>query len=697
MSNPNNPLLAFETFPPFSKIHPEHVLPAIETRLKTCRETVETLLAQPQPLTWENLVAPLELVEDQLNRTWSPVSLLNAVVNTPELREAYNAALPLLSDYSTEMGQHRGLYDAFLAISESADFKNRSHEQQKVIENRLRDFKLSGVSLETDEKERYREISQKLSKLTSKFSENVLDCTNQWEKMITDETLLAGLPESALALAKQSAKENAEGDEKAEETKNRWRFTLEFPSYLAVMTYADNRDLRAEMYEAFATRASETGPHDIALDNSAVMAEILALRQEKAKLLGFESYADYSLATKMADSPRQVVDFLDDLAARSLNSARAELQRLRDFVGIKYYENDLQAWDIAYYSEKLKEAEYAISEEELKPWFPLNRVLQGMFAVVEKLYGIQITEKTDVAEIDTWHESVQFFEITDKNGEHRGTFYLDPYARPHKRGGAWMDECAVRHRSAETKQQPIAYLVCNFTPPIGDDPALLTHDEVVTLFHEFGHGLHHLLTQVDEHAVSGINGVPWDAVELPSQFLENWCWQEEALPLFSGHYQTGEALPHEKFTQLLASRNFQSAMGMVRQLEFSLFDFKLHQQADAPKNREEIYATLETVREQVSVMKPPAFNRFPHSFSHIFAGGYAAGYYSYKWAEVLSADAFSLFEEHGIFNTEKGEAFLNTILAVGGTYDLMKQFKKFRGREPKIDALLKHSGIQSDS
>ena len=681
----HNPLLNMEGLPPFSTIQPEHVRPAITQLLQENRTSVERLLAQPGPFTWERLVQPLEEMEDRLGRVWSPVSHLNSVCDTPALREAYNECLPLLSDYATEMGQHRGLHAAFREIAEDGSYRMLEPSQKKIVENALRDFRLSGIDLPEAQQQRFREISQRLSQLNAKFGENVLDATNQWQKSVTDESLLAGLPESARAMARQTAQERGSQETGSEA----WLFTLEFPSYIAIMTHADNRALREELYTAYVTRASDQGPHDRQLDNTPVMEEILQLRHEKAQLLGFDNYAEYSLSTKMAESPQQVVAFLEDLAERSLQVARQELDELRQFAreqdGI-----ELQAWDVAYYSEKLKQQRYDLSEEALKPWFPIDRVLQGMFEVVYRLYGITIEAQQGA---DLWHDEVRFFRVTDRQGTLRGQFYADLYARQHKRGGAWMDDCITRRKRVDGVQIPVAYLTCNFTPPIGENPALLTHEEVLTLFHEFGHGLHHLLTQVDFPSVAGIGGVPWDAVELPSQFMENWCWQEAALPLFSGHYQSGEPLPPAMFQQLLASRNFQAGMAMVRQLEFALFDFRLHWEYQPEAGSGQIYQALQRVREQVSVMEPPSFNRFPHSFSHIFAGGYAAGYYSYKWAEVLSSDAFAHFEESGIFDEDTGLRFLSAILEQGGSRDPMELFIEFRGREPQIDALLRHSGI----
>jgi len=676
----NNPLLANSTLPLFPQIKPEHVVPAIDQLLAEARSSVEQHLQSTQHYTWENLIAPLEDVDDKLSKAWSPVSHMNSVVNSDELRDAYNACLPKLSAYSTEMGQNEALFKAYRFIADSDEFATLDIAQQKIIRNALRDFKLSGIDLDDEKKQRYKDISQELSSLASNYEENLLDATNAWSKIIRDEEDLAGLPESALAQARQTAaSHNEEG----------WMITLQFPSYISVMTYADNRELRREHYEAFATRASDQGPHAGHWDNSENMEKILALRHEKARLLGFNNYAELSLATKMAEKPDDVTAFLEDLTDRSWRHARKDLAELREFAKKYYGIKDLQAWDMTYYSEKMRQHFYQLSQEEVKTYFPITRVLPGLFAIVEKLYGLQISELTG---FDSWHPDVRFFEIHDQHGQLRGQFYLDLYARAKKRGGAWMDDCVSRKRFDDTIQTPVAYLTCNFTPPAGDTPALLTHDEVTTLFHEFGHGLHHMLTQVDHLGVSGINGVEWDAVELPSQFMENWCWEKEALALMSGHYQTGEPLPDALFDKMIAAKNFQAGMIMVRQLEFSLFDFRIHRDYD-PQKGGRIYETLEQVREQVAVVRPPKFNRFAHSFSHIFAGGYAAGYYSYKWAEVLSSDAFSLFEEKGIFDPETGHAFLTNILEKGGSQDAMELFINFRGRKPTIDALLRHNGI----
>ena len=672
-----NALLDMTGLPPFSQIEPPMVEPAIDALLEENRQTMESLLSTLSSPSWRNFVEPLEIAEDRLSRTWSPVSHMNSVVNHDELREVYNACLPKLSDYATEVGQNSRLCEAYKKVAEQPDLDKA---QRKMLENTLLEFKLSGVDLPEDKKQRFKEISQSLSKLTTKFEENLLDATNAWSKLITDPAELAGLPDSAMALAKQTAEQR---DQQG------WLLTLEFPSYFPIMTYADQRELRKEVYEAYATRASDCGPHGGQWDNSEVMEQILALRHEQAQLLGYNNYAERSLARKMARNTEEVMSFLTDLAQRSKAQAEQELADLTQFASERYGIDRLEAWDIGYYSEKLRQQRHAISQEELKPYFPETRVIPGMFAVVERLYGIRIQT---VEGVDTWHPDVRFYEIRDKQNQLRGQFYLDLYARPKKRGGAWMDECATRFFTDSLDQVPVAYLTCNFSPPVGEQPALFTHDEVETLFHEFGHGLHHMLTRIDYPAVAGINGVAWDAVELPSQFMENWCWEQQALELISGHVESGEPIPDELYQRLHGAKNFQSAMQMVRQLEFSIFDFRIHQEYD-PEQGGRIYQILNEVREQVSVVTPPDWNRFPHGFSHIFAGGYAAGYYSYKWAEVLSADAFSRFEEQGIFSQEAGQAFLEEVLEQGGSKDAMELFVAFRGREPQIEPLLRHSGI----
>jgi len=670
-----------DALPPFSQIQPEQVQPAVVQAIADCKQKISDVLAQNETHTWDSLIAPLEEVNDRLARIWSPVSHLNSVLNSEALRVAHDACLPLLSEFQTYVGQHEGLYQAYLGLSQSDDFPLLSGAQRKEILNTLRDFRLSGIGLPAEAQQRYGEIQARLSELASRFSNNVLDATQGWHKLVADDAELAGLPDSVRAAARQMAELKG---------KEGWLFTLDIPSYLPVMMYSDNRELRAEMYQAFTTRASDQGPNGGKWDNSAIMSELLTLRRELAQLLGFANYAELSLATKMADKTEQVVSFLTDLAAKSLPQGKAELEEIRAFATEQHGQGELAAWDLAYYAEKLKQHKFSISDEQLRPYFPASKVVKGLFEVVKRVFGMKVRERLG---IDTWHPDVRFYDIFDAEDELRGSFYLDLYAREHKQGGAWMDVClGRRYRQDGSLQKPVAYLTCNFNGPVDGKPALFTHNEVVTLFHEFGHGIHHMLTRIDVAGVAGINGVAWDAVELPSQFLENWCWESEALAFISGHHETGEPLPADLLEKMLTARNFQAAMQMLRQLEFSLFDFRLHQTFD-PANPDQIPSLLAEVRSQVAVMTPPEFNRFQHSFSHIFAGGYAAGYYSYKWAEVLSADAFSRFEEEGIFNPVTGQSFLKHILEKGGSKEPMELFRAFRGREPKVDALLRHSGI----
>ncbi|CUZ72154.1 Oligopeptidase A [Serratia marcescens] len=677
-----NPLLTPFSLPPFSAIRPEDIVPAVQSALADCRAAVERVVAQSGPFTWDNLCQPLAESDDRLSRIWSPIGHLNSVKNSPELRAAYEQALPLLSEYGTWVGQHEGLYQAYRSLKEGAAFEALSVPQRKAVDNALRDFELSGIGLSADKQQRYGEIVARLSELGSTYSNNVLDATMGWSKLITDEAELSGLPESALAQAQAMAQAKEQDG---------WLLTLDMPSYLPVLTYADNRALREEMYRAFATRASDQGPNAGKWDNSEVMAETLALRHELAQLLGFDTYADKSLATKMAESPEQVIGFLSDLAKRARPQAEQELAQLRAFAKQHYGVDELEAWDITYYGEKQKQHLFSISDEQLRPYFPEQRVVEGLFEVVKRIYGITAKERKDV---ETWHPDVRFFDLFAADGELRGSFYLDLYARENKRGGAWMDDCVGSLRKADgTLQKPVAYLTCNFNRPLGDQPALFTHNEVTTLFHEFGHGLHHMLTQIDTAGVSGINGVPWDAVELPSQFMENWCWEPEALAFISGHYQSGEPLPKVMLDKLLAAKNYQAALFILRQLEFGLFDFRMHFEY-SPEKGAQILPTLAEVKKMVAVVPSPSWGRFPHAFSHIFAGGYAAGYYSYLWAEVLSADAYSRFEEEGIFNAETGKSFLDNILSRGGSEEPMALFKRFRGREPQLDAMLRHYGIK---
>ncbi|CAH0269126.1 Oligopeptidase A [Pseudomonas sp. Bi70] len=678
----NNPLLQDFDLPPYSTIKPEHVEPAVDAILAESRSVVAKVLAsQGDAPRWESLIDALDEQGAKLGRAWSPVSHLNAVRNNPELRAAYEACLPKLSEYWTEMGQNRALFQAYEALAASPEAANFDVAQKTILEQALRDFRLSGIDLPPEQQKRYGEIQMKLSELGSRFSNQLLDATQAWTKHIEDESLLAGITGSAKAQMQQAAEaKNLQG----------WLITLEFPSYYAVMTYADNRALREELYAAYCTRASDQGPNAGQHDNGPVMAEILELRQELARVLGFANYSELSLASKMADSTEQVLSFLRDLAVRSKPFAEQDLTELRAFAAEQGC-NDLQSWDVGYYSEKLREQRYSISQEILRAYFPIDKVLSGLFAVVEKLYGIQIKELHD---FDTWHPDVRLFEISE-NGGHVGRFFFDLYARANKRGGAWMDGARDKRRALSGELvSPVANLVCNFTPASAGKPALLTHDEVTTLFHEFGHGLHHLLTRVEHVGVSGINGVAWDAVELPSQFMENWCWEPEGLALISGHYETGEPLPQDLLDKMLAAKNFQSGLMMVRQLEFSLFDFELHVTHGDGRG---VLEVLEGIRDEVSVLRPPAYNRFPNSFAHIFAGGYAAGYYSYKWAEVLSADAFSKFEEEGVLNPQTGRAFREAILARGGSQAPMVLFVDFRGREPSIDALLRHLGLSAEA
>jgi oligopeptidase A len=675
-----NPLLQSHKLPPFAAIQPDQIVPAVQSLTSSNLEALQALLDQAQEPSWHNLVWPLEDREDRLNQTWSPVSHLNGVANNPQLREAYNQSINLLTDYNTRMGQNSALYAAYKRLAESADYTRLNPAQQRSIQNALRDFRLAGVDLPEAAKKRYGEIQARLSELTNRFSNHVLDATQGWYKHITDATQLTGLPESALAGAAQAAKnKKLEG----------WVFTLDGPVYLTVMTQADNRELRREMYTAYMTRASDQGPTAGQWDNTALIEEILQLRCELAQLLGFANYAELSLAPKMAQSTMQVIDFLREFARAARPGAERELAELRDWVAQEYGSAVMEVWEVPFYSEKLKQARYQISQELLRPYFPLPKVLEGLFTLLQQLFGISVRQETGV---QTWHPDARFYAI-ERDGKPLAYFYLDLFAREGKRGGAWMAECRVRRRTADGVQLPVAYLVCNFNAPVAGTPSLLTHLEVTTLFHEFGHGLHHMLTQVEVAAVSGINGVAWDAVELPSQFMENWCWQRPVLQYLAGHFQTGEPLPEAMIDRLLAAKNFQAAMVTLRQVEFALFDFRLHMEYGEP-GFPGVQALLDEVRREVAVLVPPGFNRFQNSFTHIFSGGYAAGYYSYKWAEVLSADAFAAFEENGLFDAATGQRLLREILEKGGSEDAMVLFKNFRGREPDIQALLRHAGIQ---
>lgn len=685
--------------PAFSAIDLERVETELDRLLAHCQDTVDSVVANVQTpagaVSWDSVKQPLSDAHNQLSLFWSPLSHLNSVMSSDRLREVHKASLPKLTRYWTELGQNKHLYNATLALKSCAEYEQLSDAQRREIDNDLRDFELSGVALSADKQQRYLEIATTLSRLATEFSDHVLDATNAWQLHIDDEARLDGMPESAKAAASERAKEQGG-----------WMLDLQFPTYYAVMTFAHDRALREEMYTAFCTRASDqwTGPvtdkdgasDDVLLwDNAPLMQEILSLRAEKARLLEFESYADMSMVRKMVSSPNQVMSFLDDLAQRAVPAAREEFAELAAFASEHLGLDSLQAWDVSFASERLRQNRFSLSEEELKPYFPASKVIPGMFAIVGRLFDVSIEQISDA---DVYHSDVALYRITDKSGQVRGEFYMDNYAREKKRGGAWMDVCASRQRTAEGVQLPIAYLTCNLTPPVGDDPALLTHNEVTTLFHEFGHGLHHMLTRVDVAGVSGISGVEWDAVELPSQFLENWCWERESLDMIAAHYQTGEPLPDALLEPLRQARDFQAAMALVRQLEFSLLDMHLHleSRAQGEGGAADVEATIKKVRDAVAVTPIPAVNRFANGFSHIFAGGYAAGYFSYKWAEVLSADAFERFREDGLFDRNAGQAFLEEILERGGSRDAMASYVAFRGREPSINALLRQSGLDVD-
>ncbi len=675
----SNPLTERATLPPFGEIEVSHVLPAITEILADARAGIEALLSKP-PYTYESVVKVREELEDRLHQAWSPVSHLNGVMNSPALREAHESCLEMMTDYYTWVGQNRALFDAYRAIADADEFSSLSQAEQQVVNNALRDFRLSGVDLPAEKQARFTELARQMSSLNSRFSNQVLDATQAWQKHLSDDALLAGVPATAMGLMKQAA---------AAQSLDGYLLTLDAPCYLAIMTYCDNRELRREIYTAYGTRASHLGPQAGQFDNSEVMTALLTARQAQAQLLGFDNYAELSVATKMARSTEEVLDFLNDLAVKTRPHAELEFEVVTAYAAEHGGPNQLSAWDVSYYSEKLKESRFDISEEALRPYFPAPHVISGLFEVARRLFDIDVVQVNDIA---TWHPDVTTYEI-QRAGAVIARFYLDIYARTNKRGGAWMDDCRVRRTDAGGDLQlPVAYLTCNFSGPVGDDPALLSHDEVVTLFHEFGHGLHHMLTQINAAAVSGINGVAWDAVELPSQFMENFCWQAESLSFISGHYQTEEPLPKEMLNKLLAAKNFNAAMMMARQLEFGLFDFRLHAEFD-PETPDQIDQIIQSVRDQVAVVKPPADYAFQHGFAHIFSGGYAAGYYSYKWAEVLSADAFSKFIEDGIFNRQTGDRFLSTILEKGGSEEAMNLFVAFRGREPDVEALLKQDGI----
>lgn len=675
-----NPLLDLTGLPKFDLILPEHIEPAVDHILARNRQQISRLVTDIKNPSWNNFMAVVEQLEDDLERVWAPVSHLNSVRDTPELRQAYQVCLSKLTDYATEMGQNKALFNKVIEIRDSDKFHSLDHSKKKVIDNAIRDFRLSGIDLAPDKQIRYREVSSELSSLGNQFSQNLLDATDAWHVDVDDEQAVTGIPQNALELARKTAEEaGAKG----------WRFSLQAPSYLAVVTYADDSTLRERIYRAYVTRASEVGPDAGKWDNSVTIDQILRLRREQAALLGYENFAALSIETKMADSSLEVFEFLDELSKKSKELGEKEVAELENFAAENLGYDALAPWDYAYVSEKLRQYLYDFSQEALRPYFPLPKVLQGMFDIVGKLFEIRV-EVSEPPQL--WNKDVKFFKILDFEETIRGYFYVDLYSRKHKRGGAWMADCMGRRLTSEGLQLPVAFLTCNFSAPVEGQPSLLTHEEVMTLFHEFGHGLHHMLTKIEVSGVAGIQGVPWDAVELPSQFLENWCWERQALDLISGHVETGQSLPQSLLIKMRKAKNFQSAMQMCRQIEFSLFDMRLHTGYD-PDGESTVQEELDQVRSQVAVVKAPVFNRFQHSFGHIFAGGYSAGYYSYKWAEVLSADAFSLFEENGIFDPFTGRSFLENILEKGGSEEPMVLFEAFRGRKPNVDALLRHSGL----
>jgi oligopeptidase A len=674
-----NPLLEFEGLPRFDEIRPEHVAAAIDELLAAGRRAIASSLQAPA--TWSGFVAPLEDANERLGRAWGQVAHLHAVMDDPALREAYNAALPKISQYWTELGQNLQLYQKYKELGRSADFASLSPPRKKIVENALRDFRLGGAELPLEKKQRYADIQEELARLSAKFSENVLDATNAFSIVIEDQQRLSGIPADVLQAARESAEK---------EGKRGWKFTLHMPSYLPVMQYAEERSLRETLYRESATRAAEFGKRE--WDNTPHIARIVELRRELAAVLGYANYAEVSLEPKMAQSPAQVIEFLDDLARHARPFAEKDAAELRAFARSDLGIEELQAWDVPYASEKLRAKRYAFSDQEVKQYFPEDVVLQGLFRVAQALYQIDIVP----SRAPVWHEDVRFFEIRDAAGAVVGHFYMDLYARDTKRGGAWMDDAIGRRRKGTGIQTPVAHLNCNFSRAIGGKPALFTHDEVLTLFHEFGHGLHHLLTRVEDLGVSGINGVEWDAVELPSQFMENFAWEWDVLRHMTRHVDTGSPIPGTLFERMIAAKNFQSGLAMLRQIEFAVFDMRLHWEFD-PASGRSAQQLLEEVRSRIAVLKPPAYNRFANSFSHIFAGGYAAGYYSYKWAEVLSADAYSLFEEmsasNGVLDARAGQRFRDEILAVGGSRPAAESFRAFRGREPRVDALLRHNGM----
>ena len=674
-----NPLLNITDLVDFPAVKPEHVVSGMKTLIAQTKETLENVTREDTPATWEAVIEPLEEKTLALSRAWGVVSHLMSVCDTPELRQAYNEALPLVTQFWIELSQS-SLSKKYLAIKESPEFAKLSSTRQRIVNEELVEFKLSGAFLSEDEKNKLKPVKEALAQESQKFSENLMDATNAFSLLVTDKKELAGIPADDIESFRETAQ--ADGQEG-------YKITLQVPHYLAVLRYAQNRKLRETLYHAYVTRASEFDCGG-KFNNNDVMLRLVQLRQTEAHILRYKNYGEVSLATKMATSPEEVVHFLRDLARRSLPQARRDIKELKAFAKEKLGIDDPQSWDLTYASEKLREAKYAYSDQEVKQYFTEPAVFNGLFGLVQKLFNIRIVPDT----APVWHPDVKFFRIENASGEKLAQFYMDLYARPNKRGGAWMDNDRVRRRHNGRIETPIAYLVCNFSKPVGDKPALLTHDDVLTLFHEFGHGLHHMLTRVEDAAASGINGVEWDAVECPSQFMENFAWDWTVVEKLSSHVETGAPLPRPLYEKMLAAKNFQSAMAMVRQLEFGLFDMLLHTEFDPSKDS--IQGLLKAVRQEVAVTDQPDYNRFPNSFSHIFAGGYAAGYYSYKWAEVLSSDAFSLFEETGVLNPQTGKKWLDEVLAVGSSRPAMDSFVAFRGRKPTIDALLRHSGISQE-
>ncbi len=668
-----NPLLDTTSLPRFAEIAPEHVLPALQELIAAHRKKLDELLDNnPQP-DFESLVAPLEDMEHELARTWSPVSHLQGVLGSTEWRDAYNQALPMLTDYGTELSQNTRLQQAY-AIVGSALASDVGSAQQSVVEHALRDFRLSGVDLPATDKARFKAIMQELAATQADFEHKVQDASDAWVLHISEDSELKGLPPQVVSRALAEARKR---------DRQGWLLTLDYPTYDAVMTHAENRGLREIMYHAWVTRASDQGAESC-WDNSRNIEKILSLRHEAARLVGFNNYAEYSLATKMAESIDEVMGFLRELAARTRLAAEADLAELSELAG-----SALEPWDLTFWLEKLKQTKHSISNEELRQYFPIKTVIAGLFELAERLYGVTLE---DVHKVSFWHDDVQYYEVRSEDNDLIGGFYTDLFARSGKRSGAWVDECVSRKKLNGVATLPVGYLVCNFSPRDEAGESLLTHDDVVTLFHEFGHMLHHLLTRIDYPSISGINGVPWDAVELPSQFMENFAWHYDVLQHCSTHTETGEVLPRELFDRLNESRHTGAALAMMRQIEFGLFDFRLHAEYN-PEIGANILKTADDVRNEVSPIRHPDYNRMAFSFLHIFAGGYAAGYYSYKWAEVLAADAFGAFEEAGILDRETAQRFRNEILEIGGSRDIMQAYIAFRGRKPTIDALLLQSGI----